>query len=564
MRRKLGPSKQPIQIERDGLSMTSKQAADLFLTEFNRNFTLDPPFTVPSAPQVTPSASQLALLNCTESAVADALRDCSNSCCCPDYISFKTLKSVAGLIIKPMSIIIQQSFHEGIFPKIWKHAVVIPLYKGRGSRSDVGSYRPISLCSCLGKIAEKIVHKQLTAYLISNELLNKGQHGFTKGKSTLTNLLIFDKYIMDCQLAGHSYDVISFDFKKAFEKAPHSMVVQELKFVGVCGTALSWFFSYLTGRTHQVRVENEYSDITAVTSGVVEGSVLGPDLYNILANSLLRRITLPCAAYADDFKFVGDTTILSRESIQKEIDVVVSWSDEYRMPLSLEKCAVLHCGPKQLNFVYVLNEGTMKCVSTLLDLGVLRSSGGGYSDHCRAVASKAARLSGAIRHVFHSKKRELLWTAFKCYVIPVLMYCSPVWNPSLQRDIKLIESIQRRFTKRIFDLQQLSYDDRLSQLQVLSLQDLRKYADMCTVFKLLHGDADTAADCGLFVTESHTRGGGVKLIQQRAKNRVTSSLFACRAPSMWNSLPKYIVSCNSITAFKRALRIYLITCKSDD
>ena len=114
-------------------------------------------------------------------------------------------------------IIFQQSFYEGIFPQCWKHAIITQLYKGKGDCSDPSSYRPISISSCLGKILEKVVAKQLIYYLNFQGKLHFGQHGFTEGRSTLSNLLQFDKYIADCLNLKHSFDIFSLDFCKAFD-----------------------------------------------------------------------------------------------------------------------------------------------------------------------------------------------------------------------------------------------------------------------------------------------------------------------------------------------------------
>ena len=188
----------------------------------------------------------------------------------------------------------------------------------------------------------------------------------------------------------------------------------------------------------------------------MEGSVLGPDLYNVIADSLVRRIRLPRVAYADDFKLVSDVVLCSQAEIQTEINTVADWSEEYHMPLSLDKCSVMHCGLHQPLHNYVLNSCVMKTVDTLPDLGVTRTSDDGYSGHCEAVFRKASSVAGAIRHVFRCRRRELMWVAFQHYILPILMYGSPIWNPTLQRDINLLESVQRRFTKQNTSIKELN------------------------------------------------------------------------------------------------------------
>ena len=228
------------------------------------------------------------------------------------------------------------------------------------------------------------------------------------------------------------------------------------------------------------------------------------------------------------------------------------------MPLSIEKCGVLHCEPHQPRNFYLLCGYVLPTVDTFVDLGVVRTSDGGYVSHCQMVASKAAKMSGAIRHVFRSANKELLRTAFRCYIIPILMYCLQVWCPSLRRDIELIEKVQRRFTKRICGLQHLSYHERLQSLGALSLQHLRTYLDLITLYKLLHNN--TATCFGLSLATARTRGGGIRLQQLRARTRNASALFNCRVPTIWNSLPLNLISTMSLLVFKRNLFKYLYNC----
>ena len=183
----------------------------------------------------------------------------------------------------------------------------LPLFKGR---NDTSSYRTISLCVCLGILLEKVVSSQLTAYLNTHNLLQHGQYGFIAGRSTVTNLEQFGAFIADITSRGHAYDIISVDFKNAFDKAQHHHVLAALSCLGICGTALEWFASFLSShRTEnlllfqaiypdmqQLRVKNDLSDPRRVTSGVVQGSTLGPPLFTALTDSLLHQIAFPADA----------------------------------------------------------------------------------------------------------------------------------------------------------------------------------------------------------------------------------------------------------------------------
>ena len=125
----------------------------------------------------------------------------------------------------------------------------------------------------------------------------------------------------------------------------------------------------------------------------------------------------------------------------------------------------------------------MKRVDVLSDLGVIRSCDGTFTEHCRNAVAKASKISGLNRHIFCSGCRKLLWPAFTHYVLPIVSYCSPVWNPQLKRDITAFESVQRKFSKKIPGVSNLSFSDRLHQLYTLSLTNRRTLTDLVTSFK---------------------------------------------------------------------------------
>ena len=175
-----------------------------------------------------------------------------------------------------------------------------------------------------------------------------------------------------------------------------------------------------------MRVSDALSVPADVTSGVIQGSTLGPALYGIFIDSLLRKIAHPSQAFADDFKFIADVITHSEDIIQNEINIVVHWADERGTPLSIEKCCVLYCGPVQTYNAYHIKSTIIKATDAITDLGIKRSCDGSSSEHCNNMILKATRICGMIRHIFPSGHRNLLWPAFQLYVLPfsrtVLLY----------------------------------------------------------------------------------------------------------------------------------------------
>jgi hypothetical protein len=399
---------------------------------------------------------------------------------------------------------------------------------------------------------EKVVNSQLTKYLNDNDCLCQAQHGFITGRSTLTNLLQCDKYISECLIACNPFDIISFDFCKAFDKVPHQCV---LNAASELDSALAWIASFLTERTQRVKVNNCLSNRRDVISGTMQGSVLGPTLYIIAINPLLRSIELPVGAFADDIKLVANVRIHTKSEVQSVINKIADWAKLHHMPISFEKTAVMHCGSNQPKNVYELNDQPIIVVENYKDLGVYMSSDSKFSVQYEKVVSKAAKAAYAIRRIFKSRQQRLMWPAFQAYILPIITYCSPVWNPNLQRDIDLVKRVQRSFTKAIRGFKDKSYSDRLHTLSALSLHQRRTLSDMVTVHKIVYNKMlCTPANLGLSLVTSNTRANGVRLTQQRATSKVCAAHFMCRAPSQWNKLPAHIINNKSLPCFKKLLK----------
>ena len=433
-----------------------------------------------------------------------------------------------------------------------EQAGVIPLYKGRGKRDCAGSHRPISLCQCLGKLLEKIAHLQLSNCLHINKLLYPSQHGFVSQRSSVTNLLVFDSFITNAASVRHPFDIVSFDFKKAFDKT-HEYVIQAASNIGINGKALDWLTNFLHERTQKVRIGDIHLRVNDVTSGIIQGSSLGPDLYTIFIDSLLRRIQLPAVAFADDLKFIADVIHHTAASVQEDVNIVADWANENHTPLSVEKCGILHCGSHQPLNAYYLYNIPMTVMDSFVDLGVERSSTVNNSLHYQNLIARACRAAGFIRRTFRIHSKKLLWSAFQYYVLSILIYASQLWSPTKLKDIRLIEAVQRRFTKCIYELRGLSYEERLRELHVLTLAKKRTYMAIIFVYKYLlslHGCS--LADVGLSLVKSVTRGNGVRLVQHKE-----GALFSQRAPRTWNAFPARVVTATNISSLKHKFFNYL-------
>ena len=173
------------------------------------------PFNVSS--ESTPAMTEYSLVHFNSTLLYFDVKEviigwCSNSPSSPDSISFWLIKTIAASILHLLTIIYQHSVYDATFSSVWKDTIVIALYKGCDNCDSAASYRPTSLCHCLGKILKKIEHKLLNSHLSENQLLHPAQHGFTQRFLTRTNLLKFNALITKIISAGHLYNIILLDF----------------------------------------------------------------------------------------------------------------------------------------------------------------------------------------------------------------------------------------------------------------------------------------------------------------------------------------------------------------
>jgi len=469
----------------------------------------------------------------------------------PDEIHGKLLYELRYEIVKALTLLFNLSMRQGIIPQDWRDASVVPLFK-KGSRSQAQNYRPVSLTSIVGKILESIIKDHVVAHLDRHKLLRDSQHGFLSGRSCLTNLLEFMEAATSAVDEGKNVDMIYLDFSKAFDKVPHCRLARKLEAHGIRGICLSWINSWLENRRQTVYVDGEYSDWEKVTSGVPQGSVLGPVLFLIYINDIDENLRSKFGKFADDSKLLK--SISSQEdvdTVRNDLKVLEDWAEKWQMQFNVDKCSVVHLGRNNPGSEYKLGDKALRVSDNERDLGVIVDKNLKFSEQCKSVAGKANSTLGMIRRNVVSRNKNIITKLYKALVRPKLEYCIQSWRPYLKKDINKLEQVQHRATKIIAECRGLSYENRLRVAGLRSLEDRRNRGDMLEVYKMLSGKS--RVDSGNFlkvVSESTTRGHKLKLAKSRSRLDVRKNFFSQRIVNQWNKLPECVVEADSINSFK--------------
>ena len=260
----------------------------------------------------------------------------------PDGVHPKVLSELAQELCSPLKKLFDKTMREGKIPNKWKLAEVRPIFK-KGNKSSPNNYRPVSLTCIVCKVFEHFVRNTIYNHLVDNNMLALEQFGFCQGRSCTTQLLVtINDWFLNLD-KNIPVDSVYLDFSKAFDCVPHRRLMSKLYAYGIRGQIFNWIQDFLSDRYQYVSINNCNSDMLNVTSGVPQGSVLGPTLFVYFINDLPKVAQNIVKIFADDTKLYSK--IKSEEdclNLQDDINTLVKWSEKWMMKFNSDKCKMLH------------------------------------------------------------------------------------------------------------------------------------------------------------------------------------------------------------------------------
>jgi Reverse transcriptase (RNA-dependent DNA polymerase) len=485
-----------------------------------------------------------------------------------DEIPCSVMKQVGGLIAAPFANICNSSFETGEYPDLLKLSEMIAVFKNNGEKTDPDCYRPIAMLSPFSKIIGKIFSLRLISFFEQNNLFYKRQHGFTRKKGTATALFELVNQIHTALEERQECMGIFYDFSKAFDSISHQILLKKLERYGIVGIPLKWIQSFLSGRTQKVKlsyldgrdIKSVFSDNISNNTGIGQGSILGPNIFNIFINDLALLILIAfLVLYADDANSIlkAPTTEILYCNARLTNSVFENWARDHLLSLNSKKTAILqfHIPRSKLESspLLYLDNRVLQTSEVTKFLGVHVDESLNFKAHCTHLNNKLS--SSPFMFVILRRSTYNLGTlksVYFAYVQSHLQFGIVCWGNSPSANIifhtqkKIIRAILGYRYKRYYKALQ-SARELFLKLDILTLTSL--YIFECAKFYRKH--------TYYFAQQSsthnyNTRRNADALVTTQSKSPYNN------VANMYNKLPREFKTIKSFATFVTKLRKFLV------
>ncbi len=350
------------------------------------------------------------------------------------YFSPRILKLISPNLSPILAEIFNKCVIDGYFPKELKIAKVIPLYKNKGSITDISNYRPISMLPDFSKIFEKLIHKQISNFFTNQNLFYNSQFGFRSKHSTVHALISAVENLHEAIEKKNCTLGIFIDFSRAFDTINHDILLDKLDNYGIRGNVLKLLTSYLSGRYQYVCYGGIESTLLKVTCGIPQGSVLGPLLFIIFINDIARVSDIAkFILFADDLNLFLENK--DREVLYSDANKILYTIYEYcccnRLVINFDKCCYIEFNGtnsrSSVKFLGILNN-EFKPEEKVKFLGVFINSKLTWDDQIANVITQVSKSCGSLYSLRKVVPPKILRQAYISLVQPYLSYCLPLWG----------------------------------------------------------------------------------------------------------------------------------------
>ncbi len=511
----------------------------------------------------------------TSEEITCAISKSSDASCSLDPIPTNLLKSCLPALIVPITNIVNLSLSEGVFPDSYKNAIVKPLYKKHSlPHEDLSSYRPISNLNFISKIIERIIHTRISNYLKTFPSLSPFQSAYRPFHSTETALLRIQNDLLLAMDNKKVSALILLDLSSAFDTIDHHILLSRLSsYFGISGLALKLLTSYLQNRTQTVCIDSQFSTPSPLTTGIPQGSVLGPllfSLYTTPISNILQNSGASYHFYADDTQlYISFSPALSRTPLallSSTLDLVHTWFTNNRLCLNPSKTEYILIGSpyqrsKMSSTAISISGNSLKPVASARNLGIIFDSDLSLRKYISSICQTSFHHIRQLRQIRSSIDINSATILSNALVHTKLDYCNSLFYSLPKSSIHRLQLVQNSLARVVIPstLRHHHITPVLKRLHWLPVEQRVKYKIACITYKSLHYQQPSYL-CQLLspVAQSGRRSSSNKLLNiQRVTTISGQRSFFSSAPKIWNYLPTALRLSPTYSSFRTKLKTFL-------